>query len=139
MALATALVGVSTAVDVGIGNIPIDTPAAGTIRIERNDGLYSRHPFSAFDSGRQTFTITSHDFTANQSAIASDVFVTYIDKLATGVSEAFTTVYNADRTLFVRVRDGGTAGDAEGIKTAETTGSLGSTGGSATVNRISDA
>lgn len=140
MALATALVGTTTSVDVGLGNIPQDTPntSGGTIRIERDDGLYSRHPYSAYDSGRQTFTITSHNFTANPAQIANEVFVTYIDKLAGAVSEAFTTVYNADRTLFVRVRDGGTAGDGEGIKTAETTGALGSTGGSATVNRISD-
>ena len=120
--------------------IPVDCPSNGTIRIERQHGLYSRHPFSARDTGTNDFTITSFDFSAvgEQVDIGADVFISYIDKLATGTSEAFTIVYNADRTLFVRVRDGGTAGDLEGIKTAETTGSLGSTGGSATVNRISD-
>lgn len=139
MALASLLNGATvTAVDVGLGNIPADTPSTGTIRIERDDGLYSRHPFSVYDSGNQTFTITSHDFSANNASAANDVFVSYIDKLAAATSESFTTVYDADRTLFVRVRDGGTAGDNEGIKTAETTGVLGTNGGSVTINRISD-
>ena len=139
MSLNTALTGATeTSVDVGTGNIPVDTPASGTIRIERDDGLYSRHPFSAYDGTRTTFTITSHDFSTNNASATNDVFVSYIDKLAGAASEAFTTVYNADRTLFIRVRDGGTAGDLEGIKTAETTGVLGTNGGSVTINRISD-
>lgn len=133
----TALIGVTTTVEVNA--IPIDCPnPSGTIRIERDDGLYSRHPFSARSTTTDQFTITSHDFTSNNASIGNNVFISYIDKLATGTSESFQLVYDADRTLFVRVRDGGTAGDGEGIKTAETTGSLGSTGGSATVNRISD-
>ena len=118
--------------------IPVDTPSNGTIRIERDDGLYSRHPFSARDTGTDTFTITSANFVSNPATTPANVFISYIDKLATGSSEAFTTVYNADRTLFVRVRDGGTLGDGLGIKTAETTGVLGDSGGSATVNRIDD-
>lgn len=118
--------------------IPADTPTTGTIRIERDDGLYSRHPFSARDVSTDTFTITSHDFSTNNATSPSNVFISYIDKLAASTSESFTTVYDADRTLFVRVRDGGTLGDLEGIKTAETTGVLGTNGGSVTVNRISD-
>lgn len=139
MALNTALVGTTTSVDVGAGNIPADTPATnGTIRIERDDGLYSLHPYSLYDATNTTFTITSHNFTSNNASAANKVFVSYIDKLATGTSESFTTVYDADRTLFIRVRDGGTAGDVEGIKTAETTATLGTNGGSATINRIAD-
>jgi hypothetical protein len=122
--------------------IPSDTPTSGTIRIERADGLYSRHPYSARDLGTDTFTITSHDFDTNNAPINADVFISYIDKLHDGTpvsgEESFTTVYNGDRTLFIRVRDGGTAGDTEGIKTAETTGTLGSNGGSVTINRITD-
>jgi hypothetical protein len=67
------------------------------------------------------------------------VYIAYVDKLAAASSEAFTLVYAADRNLFIRARDGGTAGDTIPIKTAETTGTLGSAGGSATVTRISDA
>jgi hypothetical protein len=118
--------------------IPADTPSSGTIRIERDDGAYSRHPFSARDTSTDTFTITSHDFSTNNATSPANVFISYIDKLAGAADESFTTVYDADRTLFVRVRDGGTAGDLEGIKTAETTGVLGTNGGSVTINRISD-
>ena len=119
--------------------IPADTPSTGTIRIERDDGLYSRHPFSDRNLSTDTFTITSHDFSTNNATQPANVFVSYIDLLATSTSESFNTVYDSDRTLFVRVRDGGDAGDNEGIKTAETTGTLGSNGGSVTINRISDA
>jgi hypothetical protein len=122
--------------------IPADTPAtAGTtssIRIERDDGLYSLHRYTARDLSTDTFTIPSHNFSTNPATAPANVFIAYIDKLAGSTSESFQTVYDADRTLFIRVRDGGTAGDLEGIKTAETTGSLGSNGGSVTINRISD-
>ena len=143
MALATALTGAAeTTVDVGLGNIPQDTPASagttGGIRIERNDGLYSLHRYTAYDAGRQNFTIPSHNFSTNNASIANDVFISYIDKLAGAASEQFQCVYNAPRTLFVRVRDGGTAGDTEGTKTYEGTGNLTSTGGGVTINRISD-
>lgn len=118
--------------------IPNDTPASGTIRIERDDGLYSRHPYSARDVSTDTFTITSHNFVANPATAPANVFITYIDKLAASTSEAFTTVYDSNRTLFIRVRDGGTAGDLEGIKTAEGTAVLGTNGGSIGINRIAD-
>ena len=116
--------------------IPSDTPSpSGTIRIERDDGLYSRHPYSAVDFATDTFTITSHDFSTNNATSPANVFVTYIDKLATAVDETFSYVYSSDRTHFIRVRDGG----GTPIKTAETTGVMGSNGGSATINRITDA
>lgn len=53
-------------------------------------------------------------------------------------SESFTVVYASPRSLFIRVRDGGTLGDDAGIKTFETTGTLGSGGGSTTVIRTPD-
>ncbi|MBT8449308.1 MAG: hypothetical protein KJO69_06440 [Gammaproteobacteria bacterium] len=52
---------------------------------------------------------------------------------------AYTVVYDSDRSLFIRVRDGGTDGDNTGIKTFETTGTLSSAGGSTTAIRTSDA
>lgn len=122
--------------------IPADTPASalttGSIRIERDDGLYSLHRYTARDLTTDTFTIPSHNFSTNPATAPANVFIGYIDKLAAAASESFQTVYDADRTLFVRVRDGGTAGDLEGIKTAETTGTLGTNGGSVSINRISD-
>lgn len=116
--------------------IPADTPATGTIRIQRANGAYSRHPYSAVNSGTKTFTITSHDFSSNGAANGANTFLSYIDKLASSTSESFTAVYaGSDRSLYIRVRDGGVTP----IKTFESTGTLGSAGGSATAVRTSDA
>lgn len=133
MALNGALTGAAVTAVVVTGAIPADTPAAGTIRIKRADGSFTRHPYSAWATS--TFTITSHDFSSNNAANATEVFVSYIDVLADATSEAFTAVYSSSRSLFVRVRDGG----GTPIKTFETTGTLGSTGGSVTAIRTSDA
>lgn len=137
MTLDTALSG-ATETTVSVNAIPADTPETGTIRIERNDGLYSKHAFTARNLTTDDFTIGSTDFSTNGANIGNDVFISYIDKLATGTSEQFSVVYDTTRTLFIRVRDGGTAGDLEGTKTYEGTGTLGTNGGSVTINRISD-
>ncbi|MHA2402114.1 MAG: hypothetical protein ACXADH_03905 [Candidatus Kariarchaeaceae archaeon] len=136
MTLGTTLSGTSeTTVNVGTGNIPADTPSTGNLRIQLDDGRYRLVPYTAHD-GDDGFTIASTDFSSPDDATAgNNIFLSYIDKLATTNNETFTTVYNADRTLFIRVRDGG----ASPIKTFETTGTLGSTGGSATAIRTSDA
>jgi hypothetical protein len=64
------------------------------------------------------------------------LWISYIDKVAGNSTESFTGVYaGADRSLFIRVRDGGTTP----IKTFETTGTLGASGGSVTAIRTSDA
>ena len=118
------------------GSIDSDTPTSGTIRITRADGLISRHPFSARTGS--TFTITSHDFSTNNAANGANTFTSYLDLLATSVSESMTYVYDADRTVFIRVRDGGTAGDNEGTKTFETTAVIGSNGVTATNIRTPD-
>ena len=115
------------------GSIPADTPATGTIRILRANGSYTRHTYSAWSGS--TFTIASHDFSSNNAANGANCFITYLDKLATSTSESFTAVYASDRALFIRVRDGGVTP----IKTFESTGTLGSAGGSATAVRTSDA
>jgi hypothetical protein len=116
--------------------IPTDTPASGTIRVKDNNGLFRRLAYSSWAGS--TFTISSvdgnEDFAAVNATAANDVFISYIDKLAAATSEAFTGVYFADRSLFIRVRDG--AGTP--IKTFETTGTLGAGGGSTTVIRTSD-
>jgi hypothetical protein len=120
--------------------IPTDTPASGTIRIQLNNGIYKRVPYSSYTG--DTFTITvgpEDDFTAGNASIGNNVFISYIDKLADATTATFTSVYSSNRSLFIRVRDGGTAGDFEGIKTFETTGTLGSAGGSTTAIRTSDA
>jgi hypothetical protein len=132
MALNGALSGASVTSVVVSTTIPADTPSTGTIRIERADGTYTRHPYSAWATS--TFTITSHNFSTNNAPNGGDVFISYIDAAAGGATMSFTTVYSSDRTLFVRVRDGG----ATPIKPFETVGTLGSSGGSATAIRTSD-
>jgi hypothetical protein len=116
---------------------PDNNPSSGTLRIERDNGIYTRHPFSVrsgFD-----YTITSHDFSTVNATTGNNVFVSYIDLLATGASESVTVVFDSADTWFVRVRDGGSAGDLTAIKTFETTSPLGTGGGSATAIRTSDA
>jgi hypothetical protein len=114
--------------------IPADTPSSGTLRIQRANGAYTKHAYSAYNSGTKTFTITSHNFSTNNAANGANTYVSYIDKVAASSSESFTTVYSSDRSLYIRVRDGGVTP----IKTFETTSTLGSAGGSATAIRTSD-
>lgn len=115
--------------------IPADTPATGTLRIERANGAYSKHAYSAYNAGTKTFTIGATDFSTNNAPNGGDAFLSYIDKVAAASTESFTVVYSGNRDLFIRVRDGG----GTPIKTFETTATLGATGGSVTAIRTSDA
>lgn len=120
--------------------IPANTPTSGTIRILRADGSYTRHPYSAVNTGTKTFTITSHDFSSNNAAVGANIFISYIDADSTGTSISFNTVQSQAQTLFVEARFGGTGPNyTDSIKPARTTGSLGTTGGSATISAVSDA
>src|SRR3989344_3685681 len=132
------------------GAIPSDTPSGtptpGGIRDQDNNGFYRKLTYSGYSGS--TFTITNTDGEEDFLSVPAtggagptgnrNVYISYIDTLADATSEAFTSVYSADRNLFVRVRDGGTAGDAEGIKTFESTVTMSSSGGSSTAIRTSD-
>lgn len=133
MTLNTTLVGAGETAVVVTTTIPSDTPASGTVRIQLNSGIYRRVPYTSFSTS--TFVINSTDFSADPATAPKNVFISYIDKVATSTSESFTVVFNSSRPLFVRVRDGG----GTPIKTFETTGTLGSGGGSATAIRTTDA
>jgi len=133
MTLDGALSGGAVTAVVVNGAIPADTPATGTIRILRASGFYTRHPYSAWTGS--TFTITSHNFSTDNAANGANTYVSYIDDVAAGATMTFTAIYDADRTLYVRVRNGG---GSPKIKTYETTATLGSAGGSASTSRISD-
>lgn len=133
LTLSTALTGGTETSVVVTTTIPSDTPSTGTIRIELDDGRYREQAYTSYSGS--TFTIASTDYSgANSAASTNNVFISYIDELATGSTATFTSVYSSDRTLFIRVRDG--AGTP--IKTFETTGTLGSSGGSSTAIRTSD-
>lgn len=112
--------------------IPSDTPTTGTIRIECNSGVYKRIAYTSFTGS--TFTIVSTDFSTDNATAGNNLFISYIDKLAASTSEAFSVIYASNRSLFIRVRDGALTP----IKTFETTGTLGSAGGSSTAIRTSD-
>jgi hypothetical protein len=123
---------------ISVNAIPPDTPLTagtkGSLRIERDDGLYSLHRYSSFDTGTDDFTIPTTDFSTNNATSGNNAFIGYLDYVATGTSDTFAYVYSADRDHFVQVRDGG----ATPIKTANATGTMTNTGGTAAVNRIDD-
>jgi len=141
-ALSTAVTGASTDVILKVGTeIPgtgtdsaVDTPSTGTIRLQGDDGIYYRVTYTGYTVQASTMTFTG---CANVpiASIDQNGYISYIDLIATSTSENFTVVYAADRGLFIRVRDGG----ASPIKTFETTGTLGSSGGSSTAIRTPDA
>ena len=116
--------------------IPTDTPTSGTIRLQNDEGRYVRLTYSSYTGS--TFTITSHDFNGTgdnaNCTTGNNVFISYIDTQTASTQETFTGVYLSDRSLFIRVRNATVP-----IKTFESTGVLGSGGGSATTGRIDDA
>ena len=116
--------------------IPTDTPSSGTLRIENDEGRYVRIPYTSYTGS--TYTIPSYDFsgTGDNDSVTTgnNVFISYIDKTAAATTESFTSVYLADRPLFIRVRNA-----VIPIKTFESTGTLTDAGGGATTGRISDA
>ena len=109
--------------------IPGDTPATGQIRVW-NGSTYARVTYTGWSTS--TFTGCSG---MPAAAANADCWIAYIDQLASAATATFTGVYQSNRSLFVRVRDGG----GSPIKTFETTGVLGSAGGSTTAIRTSDA
>jgi hypothetical protein len=132
MTLSTALTGTTTSIVVNA--IPVDTPQTGSLRVVLDVGRDRYIDYTSWTGS--TFTTASTSWAdPNDAASGNGVYLGYIDKLATASTATFTLTYNADRTLFGRVRDGG----ATPIKTFESTGTLGSGGGSMTVIRTSDA
>lgn len=123
--LATALTGgTETAVEVKTGTetVPfvstaINWPTSGlaaevsALRIELDSGIYRNVDYESHDS-TDTFTLDTGgapwDFSGDNASINNDVFLAFIDVLASSTSESFTGVHGGvDRDLFVRVRDGG--------------------------------
>lgn len=133
LTLNTSLTGVTTSVVVTT-SIPTDTPSAGTIRVQSDAGNYLRVAYTSYTGS--TFTIGSTDFTSTPCTAPRNVFISYIDDVASAAQEAFTAVYSgADRELVVKVRDGG----ASPIKEYLAPATLGSGGGSSAAIRTSDA
>ena len=143
LALQSTLIGAAVTSVQMTTSVPANTPTSGTIRILRDDGQYTRHVYSAITTTtnpNDTFTITSHDFSTTNATAADNTFISYIDRAATGTSESYNTVQTTTQTLYVEARYGGTGPTySDSIKPAATTGTLGTTGGSATISAVSDA
>jgi len=120
---------VAVVVKTGTDTVPwpagtVNWPATGTsaqvsaLRIELDSGIYRNVDYQSHN-GSTTFTILSSDFSGvNSAAINNDVFLAFIDVIASATTASFTGVHTgADRSLFVRVRDGG----GTPIKTFEAT------------------
>jgi hypothetical protein len=104
-------------------SIPADTPSSGYIRVADNNGVFRRLHYSSYTGS--TFTIDTtdgnEDFGTINATAGNDVFISYIDILASGASTSFTTVKSSGtRDLYIRVRDGG----GTPIKTYEATSTL---------------
>ena len=125
-----ALVSGNTTVEINVA-VPSDTPASGDIRVENDAGVYLETPYTSYTGNVFTLTGTYGD----TAALGSNVFVAYIDELASAATATFTTVFSAPRDLFVRVRDGGVTP----IKTFEAPSTLGTSGGSVAAIRTTDA
>ena len=116
--------------------IPSDTPSTGTIRVVDNNGFDRRLEYSSYTGS--TFTISStdgqEDFASVNASIGNDVYITYIDKLASASTASYTAVYSSDRDLVVVVRDGG----ASPIKQFISSATFGSSNTTVTAIRTSD-
>jgi len=139
--LNTAITGASTSVVAKVGTetpgtstkSALDTPTTGTIRVEGDDGIYYRVPYTGFTVQASTITFTGCS-SCPTAAVDNDVYISYIDKLADATSLNYSATYHSDRSLFGRIRDGGMSP----IKTFEGTGTFGASGGSISVLRQSD-
>ncbi len=89
--------------------IPSDTPSSGFIRVTDDDGFERRLHYSSWDTS--TFTIDTtdgnEDFATVNATNGNDIYIAYIDELATGSTADFTSVQSGTRQLVVIVRDGG--------------------------------
>lgn len=89
--------------------IPADTPASGYLRVIDNNGFERRLHYSSWTGS--TFTIDTTDGNEDFNVVGADannqVYLAYIDELATGTTATFTSVQSGSRQLVVIVRDGG--------------------------------
>lgn len=93
-------------------SIPADTPSTGYIRVTDNNGFERRLYYSAWANGTPNyFTISStdgnEDFLSVSASVGNDVYIAYLDKLASSGTESFQCTYASNRNLVVVVRDGG--------------------------------
>lgn len=88
--------------------IPADTPSSGYIRVTDDDGIERRLHFSSWSTS--TFTIDTtdgnEDFNSVNATSGNDIYIAYIDEIASGTTATYTSVQSGSRNLVVVVRDG---------------------------------
>ena len=139
MLLATALTGASTQIDVGAGNIPDNTPAAGFLRVERDsDNNLDLIEYSAHD-GDAIYTLVGT--APSIAAIGNTVMRALIDiEMAADGSASYTAVKGAGNTqVAITVKNGYTAVKNGPIKVFKTDATFSATGFSVGAVRTSDA
>lgn len=119
--------------------IPSDTPSSGYIRVTDDNGFERRLHYTSWDDATDTFTIDTtdgnEDFATVNATAGNDVYIAYIDELASGTTATFTSVQSGSRDLVVVVRDG----DSTPIKQFISSWSQTSSAGTITAIRTSDA
>ena len=83
-----------------VESIKTDTPSSGVIRIKSK-----RYTYTSFNAGTKTFSGLSPSLSEN-IVTADDVFVPFIDRVATATSESTTFIYSSTFSARVDVRNG---------------------------------
>lgn len=129
MVLSVALTTASTIVNVGTGNIPINTPSSGLLRIKRDvDNNYDLVAYASHD-GDDEYTLVGT--APSVASIANNVYRALIDKEATAADEAlgfveYAAVHSgANNKVAVTVQNGYTAALNGPIKPFKTTAEFG--------------
>ena len=108
----------------------VDTVTATVITVVDNTGMVDESGGSdeiltgiGWDFSDATDGTGPSGWDSSQAAVNQNAFMAWIDILATATTATFTGVHVTanDRDLFVRVRDGGTAGDGIPTKTFQST------------------
>lgn len=103
-----------------------DTPASGTLRINRKRYQYDSYTGTVF-----TLNTTAHPSGLEEDCNSADVFIPWLDKVSGGSIASVGVAYAADRDVLVRVRQ-------SGILPFESPGSISSTGLSVAAIRTTD-
>lgn len=135
MLLGVALTGASTQVNVGTGNIPINTPQVGWLRVERDSD--NELDLIAYDShdGDGIFEIIGT--APSNAAIGNTVMRAFIDRVwaTTGVPETYQAVQSGTNDVAISLFRGG----VDPIKPFKGNAEFGATGFVSPTQRIADA
>lgn len=123
MTLTAALVaGVSTEVVVGAGNIPLNTPTAGAVRVQRDsDGNVDLLEYTSINTTTGAFILGGATPTAiNDAAIGNEAMRALIDRVAQSSVESYQATFEGGgEQVAITVRRGGTADPIVTFKTSQ--------------------